>query len=435
MPNYYALIQSIPELKKAVYDDNGHLFSIAMMDDVSPEREQWGGMVYRRDILETMTGGNVAFPSGNPEPTTVEDLEYMLPLYKQYFEATGMADTACLILPATGYVATGEFQAGWGVGGFLGLSTDKKTVTFGPAEDNFYNYLTKMHEWYEAGYIYQDFASRTNDMFYLPNTALTYGGAAGIWFGLNAQLADKMSMPEYNLYMDVRPLAAPLDTEHGITAADASSYVAGDIISTNRCISATVEPEKLVRILKVMDYLYTDEAALLTDWGLNPEQAAKDDLYKKLGLEEGAYWFDEEGNLCEADWHHNSSELGIEAMSLAGTRIMGKFDLHCHDWPANQEKTSFDEAQENASHVWTQYGHDRCIPASAGNMNAEESEKYNAVSTAVTDYVNTMVPKFIIGTEPLNEDSWKAYLDQLNALGLQDLLEARQSAYDRYLAR
>lgn len=84
MPNYYALLQSNEILRKSVYDDEGHLFSLAQMDNV--DRTQWGGMVYRRDILETMTGGNVQFPSGNEEPTTVEDWDYMLPLMKQYFE-------------------------------------------------------------------------------------------------------------------------------------------------------------------------------------------------------------------------------------------------------------------------------------------------------------------------------------------------------------
>ena len=41
-----------------------------------------GGLVYRADILDVMTGGNPQFPSGNSEPTTIEDWEYMLPLFK-----------------------------------------------------------------------------------------------------------------------------------------------------------------------------------------------------------------------------------------------------------------------------------------------------------------------------------------------------------------
>ena len=38
-----------------------------------------------------MTGGNVEFSSGNEEPITIEDWDYMLLLFKQYFEAAGMA--------------------------------------------------------------------------------------------------------------------------------------------------------------------------------------------------------------------------------------------------------------------------------------------------------------------------------------------------------
>lgn len=433
MPNYKALIESNEALKRAVYDDDGHLFSLVTMDN--PGRTQWGGMVYRRDILETMTGGNVAFPSGNAEPTTVEDWDYMLPLMKQYFEATGMQDTACLILPAVGYMATGELQAGWGVGPTIGLATDGKTVTFAPAEDSFYNYLAKMHEWYEAGYVYQDFASRTNDLFYLPNTALTYGGAAGVWFGLLGQLSDRMSLPEYGLNMDVRPLSAPLDTANGVTAADAASFVSVDVIAENRCVAASVDPAKLPRILKLMDYLYTQEGALLMNRGLNAEQAANDDLYKEMGYTDGAYWFDENGDICVAQWVIDANVLGIEPMSFTGQRIQGKRDDTELDWPANKERTYLDDAEDNADAVWTMYGDARVIPNSAAQMTPEESEKFNAVFTAVNDYVNTMVPKFIIGTEPLNADSWKAYLDQLNALGLQDILDARQSAYDRYLAR
>ena len=77
----------------------------------------WGGMVYRRDILDTMTGGYVAFPSGNDEPSTVADWEYMLPLMKAYFEAAGFKDYAPLILPSAGYFTTGEMENGFGASG------------------------------------------------------------------------------------------------------------------------------------------------------------------------------------------------------------------------------------------------------------------------------------------------------------------------------
>lgn len=431
MPNYYALIQSDEELRKSAYDDEGHLFGLYTLEDTT--RNQWGGLVYRRDILETMTGGNVQFPSGNDEPTTVEDWDYMLPLMKEYFEASGMADTACLILPATGYVTTGEIQAGWGATGTFGLSADGKTAVYGPSTEQFYNYVSKMHEWYEAGYIYQDFASRTNDLFYMPNTSLTYGGAAGAWFGLLQQVSDYMSVPEYGLEMDVRAASAPLDTEHGVTEEMAGTRVTIDPCGTPRCISTACDDETLVRILKVMDYLYSEEGSQIAAWGLTEDLAEDNEIYQQVGLEDGTWYFDEDGNYCvnpktlEEDW----PDYG---MSLSGERIaLNK--RNTNPWPANKERTYHDDAEDEASDTWTKYPCTMAYPTSMATLNAEENDISSKYLTGITDYVNTMIPKFIIGTEELTPETWDAYVEQLNDLGLEELMSAYQSAYDRYLAR
>lgn len=98
MPNYKSVLDANPDVKSALYDDEGHIYSIATVQE---NPKQWGGLVYRKDILETMTGGNIAFPSGNSEPTTVDDWEYMLGLMKQYFDAAQMPESACLIIPAS----------------------------------------------------------------------------------------------------------------------------------------------------------------------------------------------------------------------------------------------------------------------------------------------------------------------------------------------
>ena len=65
-------------------------------------------------------------------------------------------------------------------------------------------------------------------------------------------------------------------------------------------------------------------------------------------------------------------------------------------------------------------------------MNAEESSNYNSSTTSIIDYVDTMIPKFIMGTEELNEDTWKKFVEQLYALGLDKTIEAKQSAFDIY---
>ena len=60
MPNYYAWLNdpAHEEERKALYDDEGHCFVItAEAGDGTPSLV-WGGMVYRKDIIDTMTGGS-----------------------------------------------------------------------------------------------------------------------------------------------------------------------------------------------------------------------------------------------------------------------------------------------------------------------------------------------------------------------------------------
>lgn len=430
MPNYNRLLQENDELRKLVYDDEGRAFGIYTLENI--ERNQWGGLVYRRDILDTMTGGNVVFPSGNDEPTTVEDLEYMLPLMKAYFDASGIPETASLIIPASGYVVTGELLAGFGTSGTFYLDTEAKHVLFGPAQEGFYNYTQKMKEWFQAGYVYPDFASRTNDMFYLPNPALTYGGSAGVWFGLLEQAGTAMSLPDYGLNMMVLPLAAPLDTQNGITPEQAGIYIFNGIATNPHCISTTCDTDKIARILTVMDYMFSTEGGMLFSHGLNAQQAKDDALYTSLGLEGGTYWLDDKGGLYTPDKVQNADKENIKLFSLQGGRLPGK--------PApiqdvlNDVETENSQYQDLAGKTWVKYGRDRVMPSGA-TRNAQENKAYSTYITGIYDYVNSMIPRFIMGTEELNETTWKQYIEQLNNLGLGEVMEAQQSAYDRYLAR
>lgn len=429
MPNYYKLIQENEEVRRFVYDDDGRAYGIYLVDD--PNRAQWGGMVYRRDILETMTGGNVSFPSGSDEPTTVEDWEYMLPLMKAYLDATGITETASLIIPANGYIVTGELLSGFGTSGNFQLSRDKSDVEYGPVTDEFYNYVCKMKEWYEAGYIYSDFASRTNDMFYLPNTSLTYGGAAGIWFGLDIQLGDALSLPEYDLNVRVEGMKAPLDVEHGITESDASFCVYGGAASMPWCISTKCDESKYARIFSCLDYLYSEEGSKLKKHGLNKEQAAGSELYKQYGLEDGTYYYDENGDYCSNEVYFDK-EKALDRGSFTGNLLPG-LD-RASQIAVNDPNIETREARKRGQEAWIAYGRDRNFPAGA-LMNTEESTSFNAVYTNITDYVDSMIPKFIMGTEELSEASWEKYVAKVEALGLEQALNAQKSAYERYKAR
>jgi hypothetical protein len=46
-----------------------------------------------------------------------------------------------------------------------------------------------------------------------------------------------------------------------------------------------------------------------------------------------------------------------------------------------------------------------------------------------------MIPKFIMGTAPLNDQSWTDFKAQLKTLGIEENLRLTQTAYERYLKR
>lgn len=426
MPNYYAWLNdpANEEERRTLYDDDGHCFVItAEAGDGTPSLV-WGGMVYRKDIVDTMTGGSPAYPSGNPEPVTIEDWEYMLELMKQYFAAANLTDSAPLILPYQGWFPTGELLNGFGVSG--GFYVEDGQVHYGPTEQGFYNYLVKMREWYEKEYIYQDFASRTNDIFYQPNSSLTYGGSAGVFFGGYWQLEGKMSMPEYGLNMEVKALPSPLDAEHGESGDFGTMGMDSGFSGTTGvwAVSTQCSMENMIRFMTWSDYLFTEEGSMMKKNGFTGELAAADSLYQELGLEKGMYWFDENGNYVQDERLLNGE---IEGTGLNGNRLPGK---NANKWGyALTEQCWLD-----ADKVWASLGKENNFPGGAV-LTAQESSEFTDYYNKFQDYANSMIPKFIMGTEELTEDSFAAYVAQMNDYGVEEAVKIHQAAYDRYMSR
>lgn len=426
MPNYKAYLDANPKYRAAITTEEGRIFGIVVASPVEDE-VMWGGLMYRRDILETMTGGNVAFPSGNAEPTTITDWEYMLNLYHLYFQAAGMADYACLILPYTGVISTGELTSGFGIGSSTQYVKDGQ-VRFGAAEKGYYNYLAKMAEWYANGWIYKDFATRVNDPVYMPNTALTYGAAAGIWYGGNWQLGGAMSMPEYGLNVDVQPLATPLDTENGVTEAHALMNWTNFNTDTGMAVTTKCSEAKMIKYLQAMDYFFSEEGSYIVAYGPNAEVAKDHEGMIKAGMEEGVWSYDENGkpkyNDCALD---ENGALKSNIGDLYGTRYPG---IKHQDLP----KQFNSEVTMKAHDTWTACGRDWCYPAEI-TLNADQQKIFQKYYTDVSDCINEFTVKVITGQIELNETTWNEFQSKLKAVGVDELLNMYTEAYNDFQAK
>ena len=425
MPNYMAYLAEHEDVRKSVYVADGKIIYLPLL--YNEATLGWGGLIYDRMILDKMTEGNIQFPSGNEEPTTVNDWEYMLGLMKQYFEAAGRTDYACLIIPAAGFFSTGDLLTGFGTTGAFYVDGDEK-IQYGVFEEGFYNYLLKMKDWYEKGYIYQDFASRNSDPFYFPNTALTYGGATGAFYGLTQQLYGGMDIADYGMAFDYRAVTSPLDTENNATALPANAMVNGNsagVFLDGWVVSVSCDDEKLIRWLQICDYLYGEEGSMAKSYGLTKEQAGDDPIYAKLGMADGAYWFDSDGKFVYNPVSDPfSPEMTIKENHLRIARLPG-----ITNWTYYNQLSS--EKMLVADAAWAANGYSACIPRGV-KQTVEEIAEMAPLSTACNDYINSMVPKFIMGTETLSEETFAAFVSQVKTLGMDRCIEIWQGAYDRY---
>jgi putative aldouronate transport system substrate-binding protein len=64
---------------------------------------------------------------------------------------------------------------------------------------------------------------------------------------------------------------------------------------------------------------------------------------------------------------------------------------------------------------------------------AAESEAIGLKWTNIDTYCQEMIIKFIIGTEPLS--NYDRFIQNLKAYGVDEVLESKQAAYDRYLKK
>ena len=424
MPNLTNMLETNSDFNKSARDDNGRILTFPVISDES--ELTWAGLMYRHDILETMTGDNVKFPSGKGEPTTLADWEYMLPLMKEYFEMAGYADYAPLIIPATGIIGFGEIASTFNAPPAFYVRNN--VVSHGLYDSGTYDYVSTMRDWYQKGWIHQDFASRTDDMFFMPNPQLVFSGGAGVFYGMMMHLGDRMSIPDAGLMFDVRPIPSPII--EGVSSQKDMMRRGWDLFGggiSNAIYSGAKNVDKLVSII---DLMYSDEGALLNTIGLLKEQIPSGyDIMDKMGMADGAFWYDANGNI----------ELNPKFQIMGGD--VGFTDANGVRFPGYQKYSITNnlasEEALNSQRAWG--GHDAVtevfpLPASI-SLTVEEANIISANNARITDHYNQHMSMFIMGTLTLNEDTWAEFVEYQRSQGLDENLAIQQAAYGRYLNR
>lgn len=409
MPNYKWALENIvtdETERKNFYSDNGNIFEILA---ISPYEEYaYQGIAVRYDLLE-----QVGYEKYDTLPQTIEDYEEAMVALKE----NGVEYP--LYLPSNG-IGTFDssngpgFAAAYGVG--ESFYQEDGTVKYGPIEEGFKEYLTQMNKWYEMGLIYPDFAAGdAEDMkakwvsgssaitvysVETVNTWLTSAGIEGASAGPGYQAVlnegDHVEIRNQN-YQARFPFSALITT-------------------------ACENPEAAAAFL---DYGYCQEGYMLYNYGIEGvTYDTAEDTLEYNGIE---YTY---GKWYDMIYGDSDANITLHGQLMEYKTHIGPFIRFEHESNPNMAKAD-NPNRDMRAWLTENAGTEKNLPNIS--LTEEESADSAKIMTNVEAYQTTAVLQFIMGQRSLDE--FDDYVEEMKALGIEEAIEYRQAALERYEAR
>lgn len=387
-PDYWKAINANETVFRQAQTDEGKLHAVYC---IQPEPEDnWNGLALRKDILEELQ---------LEPPETIEEWETVLIAFKDY-----------------GITAPLSFKLDWRFYDFGAFATafdampqwyqyeeeGKMKVGYGPAEDNFKQFVELFRGWYAKGLIDKDVFSRDDKS----KDAMILNGEIGAFVNGYGPVNNYMDNAKNNGddKFDLVPVKDPsLNKGENVQAAWRKDwYVKGQ----PTCITTACEnPEEA---LCWLNFGFTEEGARTYNYGI-----------------EGLTYEMVNGKPEFTEFVMQNPE----GLSFVNLRDAYKRHLaaYLRDWkafPAN-------DLDFKCMGEWSKAKNDKAMPPFTRNV--EEGRIFGQYDADLRAYRDEMLIKFITGE--LGMDQYETYQETLWELHLKDLIDANQSALDRYYAR
>lgn len=456
MPNYSKFLADNPELTKYAKVD-GKYITLNNYNEAIPT--QWGGFMYRRDWLVKYDGnddkadadGNykdgVKFPdgyldaNGYDNPVTIADWEYMF----EIFESSPDYKYA-ISLPGKGYHETGEIVSAFGVGGLWNLyegETDGvyDMVKFGATTENFRRYTQTMNEWYKEGWLDPNFTSNSSDMFYALDGGSITSGKVGMWYGTAGQIGNMLEQASTTKVaalegIDVWGARQPKETAD---SPDPSVFYLDGQETTRRWIVTDAAKDKnLEKFFTVLDWLYSEEGAIVKYYGLSEEQWKEYDIDKsmitKYKLNGGGYsWCDENGNAVEKTAQGAKVKQNPVVVNSSGDLSVAVSGLYFFGLGYNDFGKAYYQQGERKLAAYTEWGvynnYGTVKNSLTGQMTSEEGGTYNVTQENIRSVIGTELPKLV--KNGVTDASWNSFLGQLRTRKCDSNTGILQGVVDR----
>lgn len=392
LPNYAATIDRFSNLTNAFKVD-GNLYWFIM---TAEDAEAYGNTpLVRQDALAAI--------GWDKAPESFDELYEMLKAIKAW-----QPDSIPFVTRGMDVL----WRMGYAYGTYNGIyfEPDDNQYEYGPLYERYRSFLGYMNKLYTEGLLDPDFAT-SNKTTWMEN--LTSGKS--YFFYDNGSFTTDINM--VTIAQNPEAKFVPMLTLSNPFGGRRNQFFEGvGYISPfrNDVWVINSESKHITEALKLMDYLYSEEGAMLCSDGIENEDYTLDENKQvQLNMEQVNYY---KANANDPYREYKNS-LGTGALA-----VCGRF-YETRKWFLDDESNAMYQFWLNDPYMQP-YTYTLCL-------NAEQSDAVADKKTACDTYVESESLKFIMGVRPLDE--FDAFVHELISMGAQDVEAIYNEAYQASL--
>ena len=395
-PNFNKLMEENPEIKKSITTTDGHIYALPYITEGPTSKWVMGPIWYNGEWLKALNVEQL--------PETTEEFKELMQRFKNEDpNGNGEADE----IPISDVNFSGLrpwFLPAFGIKGWGPFEKDGK-VSYSFTDPGFRGYLEYMHDLYSEGIIDQEIFSQSKEQLQAKGQENKVG-VFQEWFSYfitGREEADAVNDPMF----------APLTSDYQKTPL---MPIGPGIKRGSFAISSkNPSPEAALRWIDTFytkdgfDYLYYGPEG--SYWVWNDDKTVKeysddaknsDDVEKYRGYVTPAYG------------------ITVPAYSVPLDPIGGETNNPYNDFI---EKETEEKILANGEQIFP-----------LTYLTNEENEEVSDITVELETYMKENEAQFINGSKEINDQTWQEYIDTMNKIGAERLIEIYQAAYDRWKA-
>ena len=410
MPNLKAVFDKYPEYRTMCEDENGHIWAL-------PWIEQLGA---NKTAIQTV-GNNFTYINqkwldflGLETPTTVDEFEQVLLAFKEHaselqaeFGIEGdIIPMSCIMNDQDPSLLINGFGEGYGdndMGQHIAV-TDDKQVIFTATQDGFKDGMQWLHKLYEEGLIDPECFTQDWSNYVAKGKSHRYG-VCFTW--------DVANIDNLEDYVPLAALEADVRNVTPMNASFTSGFDRGRCVVTSKCANPAF-------VCAWLDLMYDPFQSPQNNWG--------------------TYGEDDEFDIFELSTNANGDKM-LKHAALGDASPVEVREAECVGGPLaildeyyGVYVTCPDDAQYRLDWIKEYYTDDMNCQYVYPNvfMSQEDTEKLTQIQTDLISYVNSQRSNFVMNG--ITDADWDAYVQQVNAYGLDEYLSIYQKYFDSFYA-